>query len=192
MAAATSNSKLQSLLDQLKQLETEKKRLYLEFEKRKKQREANQRAIEAEKNRTEKRLHRLSRMVAALERAVQRVKRIIQRLKLIQNQQELIANQILLKLEGRSSTPVKLIRSSDLPKITKKPKPNTANRAYPAMPGWRHSISAQVESVSAIETLSPEQAIEAKTVLLSILKDIQSFKEKRQEIENEVDRLKQL
>lgn len=187
-------AKLESLLGQLKLLETEKKRLYIEFEKRKKQRLANQKAIEAEQKRTIQRLGRLDRLVLALERAVNRVKRIVQRLKLIQKQQELLADQILLKLEGQASAPVKLISAADLPRIAKQSKPRNL-KPYSALPGWRNSklIQPEIElTQSNIEVLTTQQAAEAKTVLLSILKDIQSFKQKRQEIENEVDRLKQL
>lgn len=193
-ADQTAGAKLQLLLQQLKLLENEKKKLYTEFEKRKRQREAHQRALEAERGRTEKRLGRLERILDALNKAVERIKRIVQRLKLIQQQQEHLADEILRRLEGiprpderRTSVP-----RNRAPVIEKRPSP------YPSLPGLRPTAAvaeAEPEAAASIEEpvdLTPDEAREAREALLGILQEIQSFRQKREEIEKEVDRLRTL
>lgn len=192
-ADQTAGAKLQLLLQQLKLLENEKKKLYTEFEKRKRQREAHQRALEVERGRTEKRLGRLERILDALNKAVERIKRIVQRLKLIQQQQEHLADEILRRLEGiprpderRTSVP-----RNRAPVMEKRPS------RYPALPGLRPAGTvAQAEPETPAEAevvdLSPDEAREAREALLGILQEIQSFRQKREEIEKEVDRLRTL
>ena len=192
-ADQTAGAKLQLLLQQLKLLENEKKKLYTEFEKRKRQREAHQRALESERGRTEKRLGRLERILDALNKAVERIKRIVQRLKLIQQQQEHLADEILRRLEGiprpderRTSVP-----RNRAPVIEKRPS------RYPSLPGLRPTGTvAEAEPETPVEAdvaeLTPDEAREAREALLGILQEIQSFRQKREEIEKEVDRLRTL
>lgn len=202
--ADPASAKLRVLLQQLKLLEKEKTRLYAEFKKRKRQRERQQQALEAERNRTEQRLGRLERILTTLNRAVERIKRIVQRLKVIQKQQEHLADEIMRRLEGRPS-PNKTEKLTSVPR-NRAPVVSRRPTRYPALPGIRSSGSSTAATTGpgegldqevgepATETadLTPDEVMEARQALLDVLQEIQSFRQKREEIEKEVDRLKSL
>lgn len=212
--------RLRGLLSRLKQLEGEKKLLLVEFEKRRDLRERQRQALVAERGRTERRLDRMQRHLLLLHRASERIQRIVQRLKLIQQQQERLADDILSRLERSAivdDRPPARFVPVPRARVSQGAEP-TRPRPYPALPGWRRPAGerpegerrepggaedgdraedaraggAEAADPDALETLSAREAAEAKAALLSILQDIHAFREKREEIEKEVDRLKHL
>lgn len=206
--------RLRGLIARLKQLEGEKKLLLVEFEKRRGLRERQHLALVAERSRTEKRLQRIERHLVLLNQASERIQRIVRRLKLIQQQQERLADEILSRLERSAiveeGEPARLI-SVPRARGLQSAKEPTRSRPYPSLPGWRRPAgergepmrpepdvpaettpSGSMDASEGLETLTLREAAEAKAALLSILQDIHAFREKREEIEKEVDRLKHL